>query len=225
MTSDQWLVVSRRRSGSVASIAGCLFLVAGGCEPQGLTRDWERIDPPVAAVDFSLPQLAVRPFCFDGWLTTVLSRIDLMGTHQVNPVEALDGAPIRLSDLKGRVVVMEFWATWCGPCRASLPSLEAIAKRYRRRGVTVLLINEQERASDVRAWTRRRFSASRILLDEDGVVARQYHVEGIPRLFLVDPNGQVLYEHAGYGGGLERYLSVILDGLLASHPATRLHAP
>ena len=177
----------------MASLAGGLFLVVSGCEPRGLTRDWERIDPSVAAVDFSLPQP--------------------------------DGAPIRLSDLKGRVVVMEFWATWCGPCRASLPSLEIIAKRYRRRGVTVLLINEQESASDVRAWTRRRFSASRILLDDDGVVAHQYQVEGIPRLFLVDPNGQVLYEHAGYGGGLERHLTVILDQLLASHSSTRLQAP
>ena len=125
----------------------------------------------------------------------------------------LDGPPVTLSSLKGRVVVMEFWATWCGPCRFSLPSLEVIYRRYRDRGVSVLLINEGEGERAIRAWTRQRFTAP-ILLDRAQVVGEQYGVRAIPRLFLVDQGGRIVYAHEGYGGGLERSLSLILEQLL-----------
>ena len=160
--------------------------MATGCEPQGITSDWRRIDPPVAAPDFTLPQL--------------------------------DGAPVRLADLKGRVVIMEFWATWCGPCRYTAPSLEVIYRRYRDRGVTVLLINEEESAAAVRRWAGRRFTAP-ILLDEDGQVGAQYEVSAIPRLLIVDQAGRIVYDHQGYGGGLEQHLKRIVDELLAAPPA------
>ena len=127
----------------------------------------------------------------------------------------LDGQTVSLSGLRGRVVLIEFWATWCGPCRFSLPSLDVIFKRYRDRGVTVLLVNQGEEAGKVLAWAGRRFTAP-ILLDRDGQVGTRYGVQGIPRLFIVDAEGRVAYEHQGYGGGLERNLTLILDERLAS---------
>ena len=126
----------------------------------------------------------------------------------------LDGPRVSLSGYRGRVVIMEFWATWCGPCRFSLPSLEVIYKRYRDRGVTVLLINQGEEADIIRPWAGRRFTAP-ILLDREQQVGRLYAVQGIPRLFIVDQNGQVIYAHEGYGGGLEHNLALILDELLS----------
>ncbi|MBI2104476.1 MAG: TlpA family protein disulfide reductase [Candidatus Omnitrophica bacterium] len=126
----------------------------------------------------------------------------------------LDGPPVKLSDYRGRVVVMEFWATWCGPCRFSLPSLEVIYKRYRDRGMTVLLINEGEEAEVARKWAEKRFTAP-ILLDRDQAVGARYRVRGIPRLFIVDQAGNLAYAHEGYGGGLERNLTLILDEFLA----------
>ena len=125
----------------------------------------------------------------------------------------VDGGPVRLSDYRGRVVIMEFWATWCGPCRFSLPSLEVIYKKYRDHGVTVLLLNQGETADSIKRWAGQRFTAP-ILMDERSDVAASYHVQGIPRLFLIDREGNLLYEHEGYGGGLERNLKLILDGLL-----------
>ena len=142
--------------------------------------------------------------------------------HRVDPpleappftLPTLDGGSMSLSDARGRVAIVEFWATWCGPCRSSLPSLEVIYKRYRDRGATVLLLNEGESAEAVNQWTERRFTAP-ILLDQTEAVGRQYGVEGLPRLFMLDRDGRIIYEHAGYGGGLEQNLSLILDQLLS----------
>lgn len=141
--------------------------------------------------------------------------------HRITPpaeapdfvLQQLDGSTVKLSDLRGRVVVMEFWATWCGPCRYSLPSLDVIAKKYKDREVTVLLINQDETPEVVREWIGHRITAP-ILLDAGSHVARQYEVDSIPRLVVLDREGRMLYLHQGYGGGLERNLSLILDGLL-----------
>ena len=161
----------------------CLALLAlAGCAPKTIGKDWKRIEPPVQAPEFTLPQL--------------------------------DAGPVSLSGSRGRVVIMEFWATWCGPCQFSLPSLDLIYKWYRDRGVTVLLLNEGEAAERVRTWAGRRFTAP-ILLDQDQRVGALYRVRGIPRLFIVDQQGSLVYAHEGYGGGLERNLKLILDALLA----------
>lgn len=128
----------------------------------------------------------------------------------------LGGGSVKLSDLRGRIVIMECWATWCGPCRFSLPSLELIYRRYRDRGVTVLLLNQGEKANQIQRWAEKRFTAP-ILLDATGSVAARYKVDGIPRLFIVGQDGQLVYEHAGYGGGLEHNLTLILDGMLQGH--------
>lgn len=127
---------------------------------------------------------------------------------------ALGGGRVSLSDVRGQVVIMEFWATWCGPCHYSTPSLEAIYRAYHHRGVTVLLVNAGESAEDVRAWAGQRFTAP-ILLDEDGQVARLYQVHGIPRLLVIDQGGQIRYDRSGYAGGLELNLKLILTDLLA----------
>ena len=128
------------------------------------------------------------------------------------------GDSVRLSDYRGRVVIMEFWATWCGPCRFSTPALEVIYKKYRERGVSVLLINQREAPDRIRKWAEQRFTAP-ILLD-DGQVASRYGVQGIPRLFIVDQTGHFAWAHEGYSGGFERNLSLILDEMLAGPEGT-----
>lgn len=124
----------------------------------------------------------------------------------------LDGKAVTLSDYRDGVVIMEFWATWCGSCRESTPSLDVIYRRYRDRGVAVLLINEGEPSDRVRAWLEGRFAAP-VLLDQDGRVAARYHLSSVPRLLVID-HGRILYDRSGYRGGLEQNLSLILDELL-----------
>ena len=146
--------------------------------------------------------------------------------HRVDPPTAapdfsltqLDGQPAKLSEYRGRVVIMEFWATWCGPCRYAMPSLDAIYRRFRDRGVTVLLINQGESAQQIRAWARRRVKAP-ILLDREQAVSRRYGLRGLPQLFVIDQQGQIAFAHGGYGGGLEMNLTLILNELLKAQQA------
>ncbi len=116
---------------------------------------------------------------------------------------------------------MEFWATWCGPCRFSLPSLEVIYRQYRDRGAVVLLANQDEAPEQIRTWAAKRFTAP-ILLDTDGRVALQYRTSGIPHLLIINKDGQIIYEHDGYGGGLERSLELILEELLPQQAPTHV---
>ena len=163
-------------------LLGMLLLGTIGCGPKTISRDWQRIEPPVLAPDFT--------------------------------VARLDGGVVRLSDSRGRVVILDFWATWCSPCRFSLPSLEVIATRYADRGVSVFLVNAGEPGEEIHRWRQHGFKAP-VLLDQQGLVRQLYGVRGIPRLFILDQEGRVIYTHAGYGGGLERNLKLILDQLLA----------
>ena len=126
----------------------------------------------------------------------------------------LDGGSVSLSDYQGRIVIMEFWATWCPPCRFSTPSLDMVYRNFRDQGVVVLLINQGEDPDTVRDWIAGRFEAT-VLLDRDGAVGARYGASGLPQLILVDQSGQILYVRSGYGGGLEHNLKLILGELLA----------
>ena len=155
--------------------------------------------------------------CAPSGVTSDWHRIDPPIASADFTLPQLDGGNVSLSGLRGHVVVMEFWATWCGPCRYSTPSLEVIYRKFRERGVVVLLINHGEPEQDVRAWAERRFTAP-ILLDAGDRVADRYGVQGIPSLFIIDQTGRIVYAESGYRGGLERNLKRALEELLAELP-------
>ena len=143
------------------------------------------------------------------------------------PVEApifdastLSGETVSLASYRGQVVLLDFWASWCAPCREALPSLEHVYRRFRKHGVTVLLANCGETPEAIRRFVERRFTAP-ILLDPDGHLEALYGVQSLPRLFVIDPAGRLIYSHNGYGQGLEQDLAWIIDQLLA---AARPHA-
>lgn len=106
---------------------------------------------------------------------------------------SLSGGEIGLADLKGRLVLLNFWATWCEPCRREMPGLERLAQRYRERGLTVLAINED--ADDGARATRfvaRHALTYPVLLDGDGAVARRYRAKALPMSYLIGADGNLL---------------------------------
>jgi thiol-disulfide isomerase/thioredoxin len=114
-------------------------------------------------------------------------------------LEDMDGEPHTLSALRGKVVVVNFWASWCGPCREELPSLDALYRAYKDRGLVVLGINEWESPDHVFSYLGSLpvEPSFPILFDRDTAVAERYGVKGLPTTFVVDRQGRLVYRAIG----------------------------
>ena len=108
-----------------------------------------------------------------------------------------DGKEYRLSDFRGQVVVLNFWATWCPPCRYEMPSLERARKAVHGQGIVILAVNVGEDETTVFAFTGRYPVNFPLLLDGDGAVVRKYPVIGLPTTYVIDPRGYVTHRAIG----------------------------
>ena len=108
----------------------------------------------------------------------------------------LTGESVRLSELKGRVVAVNFWATWCGPCRLEMPLLQTYADRYPQ-DLTVLAVNDAEPIEKVQPYVDDLGLSFPILLDEKELVTRLYRVRGFPTTIFIDRDGKIRYQHLG----------------------------
>ena len=104
---------------------------------------------------------------------------------------ALDGQLIRPADLRGKVVLINFWASWCAPCRKEMPLLVQAARRYRDRGFEVVAINIQEDRDRVSRFVGEFELDFPVLIDSAGDVTQQYRVQGLPTSYLIDREGVV----------------------------------
>jgi thiol-disulfide isomerase/thioredoxin len=105
-----------------------------------------------------------------------------------------------LSDFKGSVVVVDFWATWCGPCVASLPHLDALSAEMSDKGVRVLAINFRETDQQVKTFVEKKKLSLSVLMDRDGAVGKKYAVTGIPQTVVIGRDGVVRKVIVGFGG-------------------------
>ncbi len=110
---------------------------------------------------------------------------------------ALDGRQISLAGLRGRPVIVNFWASWCLPCRAEAPLLQRAATEYAARGVAVLGVVYQDSADSARAFMREYDQTYPGLLDPDGRTALEYGVFGIPETYFVDRTGRIVSKQTG----------------------------
>jgi thiol-disulfide isomerase/thioredoxin len=102
-----------------------------------------------------------------------------------------------LAALKGKVVFLNFWATWCGPCRAEMPSMEALYKQYKEKGLEILAVNCRENPADVTAFMKDNGLSFPAALDVDGRVSDAYSVQAIPTTFLLDREGKIIMRLVG----------------------------
>jgi peroxiredoxin len=114
-----------------------------------------------------------------------------------------EGGNLRLAEQRGRVVMVNFWATWCAPCRQEMPHLEAIHQKYRNAGFVLLGVSvddDVKKAVDVAAQLGVTFP---ILLDTDKQVSRSYDLRTMPSTVLIDRDGQVRFVHRGWRDGYQ----------------------
>ncbi|HEY5668982.1 MAG TPA: TlpA disulfide reductase family protein [Anaerolineales bacterium] len=106
-------------------------------------------------------------------------------------LDTLDGGRVALSELRGNIVVVNFWTTWCPPCRAETPALEASYRAYKDSGVIILGLNltDQDSLTQVEAFAKEFGLTYPILLDRDGSVGLMYQLNGLPTTFFVNREG------------------------------------
>jgi thiol-disulfide isomerase/thioredoxin len=147
--------------------------------------------------------------CVAGWLAVVLALAapvnaeDASGPAPDFTLTSRDGRAVSLSDLKGQVVMINFWATWCGPCRKEMPLLEQLYQRYERLGFTLLGVNVEEDRNDAEIFLKDTPVTFPILFDPANSVSKLYDVSAMPSTVLVDRAGNVRFLHHGYQDGYE----------------------
>jgi thiol-disulfide isomerase/thioredoxin len=108
------------------------------------------------------------------------------------------GKEHKLSEYRGKVVVMDFWATWCGPCRAAMPGVQKIHEKYGGKGAVVFGVNCWESGDPVKLMKDEKFTYGLLLSGDDTAV--KYGVSGIPAIYVIGPDGKVLYGSVGFEG-------------------------
>ncbi|MFC2030039.1 TlpA disulfide reductase family protein [Chloroflexota bacterium] len=106
-------------------------------------------------------------------------------------LDTLDGGTVTLSELRGQVVVINLWATWCPPCRAEMPAIERVWNEYRDDGLVVLAVNQREAPSRVGAFVEELGLTFPVLLDRDGGVGARYKLRAYPTTFFIDREGVI----------------------------------
>jgi peroxiredoxin len=131
----------------------------------------------LAALGFQIPQTRIQAAEFD--------------------LRDLEGRQVRLNDHRGKLVFLSFWATWCPPCRAEMPSMESLYRRLGNRGFEILAVDMQESREQVQKFVHENAFSFPVLLDETGRVGAMYGVRNIPTTYLIDPQGTVLARSIG----------------------------
>ncbi|MBN1794642.1 MAG: redoxin domain-containing protein [Candidatus Omnitrophica bacterium] len=126
------------------------------------------------------------------------------------------GEEVTLSDLRGKVVILDFWATWCPYCVKGIPSLQRMYAAYQEKGLVVLGINIRESIPKVTSFVNAHAITYPMLLDSDGAVAEAYNVRGIPNYLILDGDGVIQYRGFALPDNTEEIISTLLEGAAAS---------
>ena len=131
-------------------------------------------------------------------------------------LDTLDGETLSLSNLRGQVVLINLWASWCPPCRAEMPALDNVYRQYREAGFVVLGLNTtyQDSETDASIFVRTLGLEFPILLDRDGAVSRQYQLQALPTSYFVGRDGTI--RDVVFGGPMtEAIIATRIQSLLA----------
>jgi len=129
-------------------------------------------------------------------------------------LQDLDGEQVSLADFAGKVVIVEFWATWCPPCRESVPATNKLYRKYRDMGLVAVAVAVQDQPDAVGDYIRE-WSIEMPVLMDDGAVSQVYGVRGIPAMFFINRAGLVTNELEGYRPSVDREIESRVKEMLA----------
>jgi peroxiredoxin len=148
-------------------------------------------------------------------LLSLAAAADIVGQPAPDfALRSMKGPSMRLSEHLGEVVVINFWATWCGPCRQEMPLLDELYGKYRRAGLAMLSVNIDEKAEPAIEMAQTLKVSYPVLFDTRKEVSRAYDVSAMPVTVLVDRAGVVRYVSEGYKPGYEKRYTEKLRELL-----------
>jgi thiol-disulfide isomerase/thioredoxin len=171
------MMKSRTRAG-IAALAVTMLALAG-VTPLGATGNGD-IPALLSAAGFQVPASEVQAPDFT--------------------LASLDGKQVSLSALKGNLVFVNFWATWCPPCQAEIPSLKALYEKLKGKGLIILGVDVAEKAGDVGKFVKDKAMTFPVLLDANSAVGRVYASQSIPVTYIIDRGGTVLARKVGFDG-------------------------
>lgn len=125
--------------------------------------------------------------------------------------------PLDLASLRGKVVYLDFWASWCKPCRESFPWMNSVHAAYAKQGVVVVAVNVDQERALADAFLKAYPAEFQVVYDPAGSLAEHYGVTGMPSSFLIDRRGAVRYRHVGYRPDDRDQLGEELHRLVAEH--------
>ena len=144
------------------------------------------------------------------------------GKHELlnNPAPEVAGDNINgkgklsLAQWKGKVVLVDFWATWCEPCKKSFPKIEELRVKYGSAGFEVVGVSEDDEGNGVKDFGAKHGAKFPLLWDKDKSIANKWHPPNMPSSFIVDKKGVVRFVHLGYHDGEEKEIETELKSLL-----------
>jgi thiol-disulfide isomerase/thioredoxin len=140
-------------------------------------------------------------------------------------LELLGGTKFRMAQNKGRIIILDFWATWCGPCLQAMPQVEQVAREFRDRNVRLVAVNLQEEAKQISAMLERHKLGPEVALDRDGSVAEKYQANAIPQTVVIDREGTIVRLFVGGGAHLGDQLREALGTVVKEGAAKAGRSP
>ncbi len=134
-------------------------------------------------------------------------------------LKTLDGGEIRFSDLRGKAVIVNLWATWCGPCRKEMPQFVAAYDRFRDEGLEIIAVNLQESPSVIQPFVDDRGMDFPVALDKRGAVSDKYRIIGLPQTYFIDRQGVI--RNVFQGPFLERLQGTQVQGAIEQDELTQ----
>jgi len=133
-------------------------------------------------------------------MTAALGAADKVRMAPSVEFHLADGTIVRPADFRGKVVLVDFWASWCPPCKTSFPELNTLYQSYRGRGLEVLAVNLDERRKDADAFLADHPHVMPVVFDPKGDSALAFAVRGMPSSIVIDRGGNIRFTHMGYSG-------------------------